>query len=123
VVKHALIAMMLVACVKQAQQVMGPDPDQVGTYSCREIVENCDAQCGDPICFNKCTEEGTREAQPQHAALLDCAQRNSCMDRDCMEQNCPQEIQTCMGTTAEDPSQVPAQPADVSKESQTTSGQ
>ena len=122
-VKHALFVIATVAllgCMKQAQQVMGPDPEQVGTYSCREIVENCDSQCSDPICVNKCSEQGTREAQPQHAALVDCAQRTSCMDRDCMEQNCPQEIQTCMGPSAEEQSQQP--PMDT-KESQTTSGQ
>ena len=118
--KHALFAIvLLVGCSKQVQQVMGPDPDQVGTLSCREVVESCDAQCTDPICVNKCSEQGTREAQPQHAALVDCAQRNGCMDRDCMEQKCPQEIQTCMGKPAEDQSQ----PGELTKESQPTSGQ
>ena len=105
--KYALVVLALFGCMKQAQQVMGPDPDQVGTLSCGEIVENCDAQCTDPICVNKCTGEGTREAQPAHSALMDCAQRNGCMDRDCMEAKCPQEIQTCMGTPAEGTSQAP----------------
>ncbi|HSD86691.1 MAG TPA: hypothetical protein VLB44_04225, partial [Kofleriaceae bacterium] len=88
--KHAVLASLLVTgCMKQAQQVMGPDPEAVGTLTCREVVENCDAQCSDPICVNKCTEQGTREAQPQHAALVDCGQRNGCTDPNCMQTNCP----------------------------------
>jgi hypothetical protein len=114
VVKHAFAALLLIGCVKQAQQVMGPDPDATGAFSCREIVESCDSECTDPICVNKCTEQGTREAQPQHAALVDCAQRNSCMDRNCMEANCPQEIQTCMG----EPSEPPSGDTPVQQESQ-----
>jgi hypothetical protein len=114
VVRHAIAALLLIGCVKQAQQVMGPDPDATGAFSCREIVESCDSECTDPICVNKCTEQGTREAQPQHAALVDCAQRNSCMDRNCMEANCPQEIQTCMG----EPSEPPSGDTPVQQESQ-----
>src|SRR5512139_690263 len=95
--------------MKQAQQVMGPDPDAVGVLSCRDIVESCDASCTDPICVNKCTEQGTPDAQPQHAALVECAQRNSCMDRNCMEANCPAEIQTCMGQEIPNGSDPPGQ--------------
>jgi hypothetical protein len=110
VLKHAIAVLLLVGCMKQAQQVMGPDPDAVGASSCRAIVEDCDSGCSDPICINKCTEQGTPDAQAQHIALVDCAQRNSCMDRNCMETNCPQEIQTCMGQPSEQPSSEVSDP-------------
>ncbi len=99
--RSTVIALVLLCCgcIKQAQQAIAPTPEGAGAFSCREIVENCDRECSDPLCLNSCTGQGTAEAAPQHAALLDCAQRNSCMDEDCMRQNCPQEIETCMGPT------------------------
>lgn len=77
--------------------------------TCREIVENCDSQCGDPLCVNRCTGEGTQEAQGQHAALLDCGQRNGCTDQACMEQSCPTEIAACMGPAPADQAAPPAE--------------
>lgn len=76
--------------------------------SCREIVEQCDAQCGDPLCVNRCTGEGTQPAQGQHAALLECGQQHGCTDQACMEASCPTEIATCMGPTEGAPAEGPA---------------
>jgi hypothetical protein len=99
----ALFATVCVSCIKQAQQAIAPTPEGAGAFSCREIVENCDRSCSDPLCLNNCTGQGTADAAAQHAALLDCAQRNSCMDEDCMREKCPQEIETCMGPTPTEP--------------------
>ena len=105
----------LVGCVSKAREAIAPQPEGVGTLSCREIVEQCDSQCGDPLCINRCTGEGNEEAQGQHAALLDCGQRNGCTDQTCMEQSCPTEITACMGPTtppedATSPGEAPASP-------------
>jgi hypothetical protein len=113
VLKLALIVSLgaLVGCVSKAREAIAPQPEGVGTLSCREVVEQCDSQCGDPICLNRCTGEGTQEAQGQHAALLDCGQRNGCTDQTCMEQSCPTEISACMGpepgTPVEDATPAP----------------
>ena len=66
-----------------------------GTLSCREIVETCDSACQLPDCLHACTARGTAEAQQQHAGLVDCAQRNACMDEDCVRGNCPAESAAC----------------------------
>jgi hypothetical protein len=84
-------------CISKAKEAIAPAPEGVGTMTCREVVEQCDSQCSDPLCINRCTGEGTQEAQGQHAALLDCGQRAGCTDQACMEQNCPNEIAACMG--------------------------
>jgi hypothetical protein len=89
----------LVGCISKAKEAIAPEPEGVGTLTCREVVEQCDSQCGDPLCVNRCTGEGNQEAQGQHAALLDCGQRNGCTDQACMEQSCPTEIAACMGPT------------------------
>jgi hypothetical protein len=107
-----VIALCAAGCFKQAQQALAPTPEGAGGFSCREIVENCDRECTDPLCLNSCTSQGTAEAAPQHAALLDCGQRNGCMDEDCMRDKCPQEIETCLGPTPA-PTSEP-DPADTS---------
>jgi hypothetical protein len=109
VLRLALV-LSLVGCISKAKEAIAPAPEGVGTMTCREVVEQCDSQCGDPLCINRCTGEGTQEAQGQHAALLDCGQRNSCTDQACMEQNCPTEIATCMGPAPAE--QQPAPPAE-----------
>ena len=91
------LVIALVGCISKAKEAIAPAPDGTGALSCREIVEQCDSQCGDPICLNRCSNEGTQDGAGQHAALLDCGQKNSCTDQACMEQNCPNEISTCMG--------------------------
>lgn len=108
-------------CINKAKEaVTGPEPEGGGTLSCKEIVEQCDSQCSDPLCLHRCTPQGTEEARAQHDALLDCGQRNGCSDQDCMEQSCGAEIQACMGPaeaapeTAPEPSAEP--PADTSEQ-------
>jgi hypothetical protein len=107
----ALSLALLTGCVSKAKEALqGPEPEGGGTLSCKEIVEECDSQCSDPLCVNRCTPQGTDQARGQHQALIDCGQSNGCTDQSCMEQNCAGEIQTCMGP-AEPPSEPPASPA------------
>jgi hypothetical protein len=106
-----LVLVLFVGCVSAAKQAIAPEPEGGGTLTCKEIVEQCDAQCSDPLCLHQCTPQGTDEARSQHDALLDCGQRNGCTAQDCMEQNCTAEIQTCMGPAQTDdgsPSTAPA---------------
>src|SRR5262245_31252455 len=95
--RFALALTLVAGCMKQAQQVMAPEPEGGGTLSCREIVEQCDANCSDPLCLHRCTSQGNQEGQGKHSALLDCGQRNSCTDEDCMKASCPGEVDACMG--------------------------
>jgi len=90
----------LASCINQAKQAVAPEPSGTGTLACREIVEQCDSQCGDPFCIQQCSGQGTADGAAQHQALIDCGQRNGCTDQDCMQANCPGEIQTCMGPGA-----------------------
>ena len=105
-----LLALTLVGCVNQAKQAVSPDPPEgTGSLSCREIVEQCDSTCGDPFCLNRCTGQGTQEGAGKHATLLDCGQRHSCTDEECMKASCPNEIDACMGAPpAEQPAQAQA---------------
>ena len=107
----ALFVCLLGGCISKAKEAIAPAPDSVGTLSCRDVVEQCDSQCGDPLCVNRCTGEGNQEAQGQHAALLDCGQSHGCTDQACMEQNCPTEIATCMGPPSGSPADTPTAPA------------
>lgn len=117
-----LFALLSVACINKAKEaVNGPEPEGGGTLSCKEIVEQCDSQCSDPLCIHRCTPQGTEQARDEHQALIDCGQRNSCSDQDCMEQNCSAEIQTCMGPTEAPPDAAPPAetPADTSGQQET----
>ena len=96
-----VIALAAFGCISKAKEAIAPAPDGTGTLSCRDIVEQCDSQCGDPICLNGCSNQGTQEGAGQHAALLDCGQRNGCTDQACMEASCPTEVATCMGPAAD----------------------
>lgn len=111
VLNHALVLFLVIGagCVSRAKEAIAPEPQGVGTLSCREIVEQCDAQCGDPLCVNRCTGEGTEPAQGQHAALLECGQQHGCTDQQCMEASCPNEISACMGAPADSGSAAPEQ--------------
>jgi hypothetical protein len=93
----------LASCISQAKQAVAPEPQGTGTLACREIVEQCDSQCGDPFCIQQCSGQGTADGAAQHQALVDCGQRNGCTDQDCMQTNCPGEIQTCMGEATSPP--------------------
>jgi len=93
-----LLALSLLGCVSKAKEAInGPEPEGGGTLTCKEVVEQCDSQCSDPFCVNRCTPQGNDDAKVQHQALIDCGQSNGCTDQDCMEQKCSAEIQTCMG--------------------------
>jgi hypothetical protein len=107
-----LVLLAVVGCISKAKEVIAPTPEGTGAMSCREIVEQCDSQCGDPICVNNCTSQGTPEAASQHSTLVDCAQRNSCTDQACMEQSCPNEIGTCMGPNTGTPADNASPPAE-----------
>ena len=96
-IRIALLFGIVSGCVSQAKQAIAPEPEGGGTLSCKEIVEQCDANCSDPLCLHQCGPQGTPEARGQHDVLLECGQRNGCTDQECMQQNCSQEIQTCMG--------------------------
>jgi hypothetical protein len=107
----ALVVLLAFAgCISKAKEAIAPTPEGTGSMSCREIVEQCDSQCGDPLCINRCSNEGTPEAAGQHAALLDCGQRNGCTDQACMEQSCPNEIATCMGPNTGTPAETASPP-------------
>lgn len=112
-------------CISKAKEaVTGPEPEGGGTLTCKEIVEQCDSQCSDPLCLHRCTPQGTEEARSQHDALLACGQQNGCSAQDCMEQNCSAEIQACMGPAEATPEPAPETAAEPSAEPPAdTSGQ
>lgn len=89
--------MFAAGCINQAKQAVAPEPEGGGTLSCKEVVEQCDSQCSDPLCLHQCTGQGVPDARGQHDALLDCGQSHGCTDQECMETNCSTEIATCMG--------------------------
>jgi hypothetical protein len=100
VIRLLAVVLTLSACISQAKQAIAPEPDGTGTLSCKEIVEQCDSQCSDPLCLTRCSNQGTSDGAAQHGALIDCGQRNGCTDQTCMEASCSTEIQTCMGEPA-----------------------
>ena len=95
-VRAALTLLLLTSCISQAKQAIAPEPEGGGTLTCKEIVEQCDAQCSDPLCLHQCTPQGLPEARAQHDALLDCGQSHGCTDQSCMEQSCAAEVAACM---------------------------
>lgn len=99
-IRIALCIALFAGCISKAREAIAPEPDGTGTLTCREIVEQCDSQCSDPLCLNRCSNEGTPDGAAQHGVLLDCGQRNGCTDQDCMDTNCPDEITACLGETA-----------------------
>jgi len=112
----ALVIVIVAAfagCISKAKEAIAPAPEGTGALSCREIVEQCDSQCGDPLCLNRCSNEGTQEGAGQHAALLDCGQRNSCTDQACMEQSCPNEVSACMGPNTGTPADNAGAPGET----------
>jgi len=96
---RALVCALLAGCVNQLFSPATAAPPTGGTATCRSIVEDCDSQCTTPFCLRDCTSRGTPEAQQQHNALLDCAQRNACTDEPCIRTNCPSESAACEGPT------------------------
>jgi hypothetical protein len=108
VIRLALLVALLSGCISKAKEALAPEPEGGGTLSCKEIVEQCDATCSDPLCLHQCTPQGTPDARGQHDALLGCGQRNGCTDQACMEASCSAEIQTCMGPIEAAPEAAPA---------------
>lgn len=94
---RVLLCALLVGCLAQAQAAIDPPATGGGTLSCGEIVAQCDAQCGDPLCVRRCGDQGTPEASRLHDAVVDCAQRNGCTDEACIRASCGPEADACQG--------------------------
>lgn len=107
-----LILLVLGGCISKAKEVIqGPEPEGGGTLTCKQILEDCDAQCSDPLCLHRCSPQGLPDARAQHDALLECGERASCTDEECMRTNCPNELSACVGPE-EPPSAGPPGGAD-----------
>lgn len=105
-----LLLLFLAGCIAQARASLDPPAAGGGTLSCREIAEQCDAQCTNPMCVRACGNQGTADAATLHNAVVDCAQRNNCLDEDCLHASCESEYQACRGpesTPAEEQSAPP----------------
>jgi hypothetical protein len=100
---------LLGACVINVPGASRPAVTAGGTWSCQQIVEQCDASCQDPSCLDGCTAHGTPDAQQQHNAVVSCGQRNFCTSEACMTANCSSEMQGC--TAEVQPPQPPPAPA------------
>jgi hypothetical protein len=101
-VLRASLLLCLTGCIAQmaasvTNAVNPPASGGGGTLTCRQIVERCDAQCGDPLCVQRCGDQGTPEAASQHDAVVECAQRNGCIDEPCIRASCAAEANTCQG--------------------------
>lgn len=106
---RTLALVFAAGCIAQIQTALNPTPaGGGGTLTCRQIVEQCDAGCQDPLCVRRCGDQGTAVAAAQHTALVDCAQRSGCADLDCIRAGCPAESSTCEGPPpAAEPQAVP----------------
>ncbi|MEO8706301.1 MAG: hypothetical protein ABI867_40100 [Kofleriaceae bacterium] len=95
---HRVLGVVFLAgCIAQASAALNPPAAGGGSLTCREIVEQCDAQCTDPMCVRRCGDQGTPEAAQQHNAVVDCAQRNGCTDEPCIRAACGPEASVCQG--------------------------
>lgn len=102
------VALFLFAgCIAQARASLDPPATGGGTLSCREIAEQCDAQCTNPMCVRACGNQGTPDAATLHNAVVDCAQRNNCLDEDCIHASCESEYQACRGPEPEEQAAPP----------------
>ncbi len=102
-IRLAGCCLFAVACVINMPGATPSQPQQVtagGTWTCQQIVEQCDAQCQIPTCLDDCTARGTPEAQQQHQTVIACGKRNFCTDEACMRANCSNEMQGCGGADA-----------------------
>jgi hypothetical protein len=101
-----IVALLGLGCLSKAKEALqGPEPEGGGTLTCKQIVEDCDSQCSDPLCLHRCSPQGLPDARAQHEALLECGERASCTDEACMRASCPNELTACIGPeeTAEPP--------------------
>ena len=94
---------VLAGCIAQIQNSVSPPASGGGTLTCRQIVEQCDSQCSDPLCVRRCGDQGTPEAAGLHNAVVDCAQRNGCTDEACLRTSCGPEADACQGPEPEQP--------------------
>ena len=93
-----IIALALTGCISKAKEaIAGPEPEGGGTLTCKQLVEDCDSQCSDPLCLHRCSPQGLPDARKQHDALLECGERASCTDEACMRASCPNELTACVG--------------------------
>jgi hypothetical protein len=101
----------LAGCIAQAsaqmQTAINPPATGGGTLSCRQVMEQCDAQCGDPLCVRRCGDQGTPDAARQHDAVVDCGMRNHCTDEPCMRASCNVEVEACYGEALPPPGGEP----------------
>lgn len=101
-VLRATALLCLAGCISQmtasATRAVSPPASGGGTLTCRQIVEQCDAQCGDPLCVQRCGDQGTPDAAREHDAVIACAQRNGCTDEPCIRANCSGEAAACQGS-------------------------
>jgi hypothetical protein len=110
--QRGLLAVFLAGCIAQATAAINPPAAGGGSLSCRQIVEQCDAQCSDPLCVRRCGEQGTPEAAQQHNAVVDCAQRNGCVDEPCIRAACGPEASVCQGPEPVEPAPEAAPPTE-----------
>jgi hypothetical protein len=104
-----LLGLLLFAgCIVQAQNAISPPATGGGTLTCRQIAEQCDVNCTDPMCLRACGNQGTPDAAALHNAVIDCGMRNSCMDQTCLETQCGAEFNACKGP---DPAPANTEPA------------
>lgn len=113
--RKLLLVLLFAGCIVQAQNAINPPATGGGTLTCRQIAEQCDSQCTNPICVRQCGNQGTPDAALLHNAVVDCAQRNSCLDQACLETQCGAEFSACrgpdQGPPADQPSNEPSGPA------------
>jgi hypothetical protein len=111
VLRIACVILVGAGCIAQVQNAVNPPASGGGTLTCRQIVEQCDSQCGDPLCVKRCGDQGTPDAAQLHDAVVECAQRNACTDEPCIRTNCGPEANACQGPDEPPPSEAPgAQP-------------
>lgn len=96
-----VLLMSLVGCIAQARASLDPPASGGGTLSCRQIAEQCDSQCTNPMCVRACGNQGTPDAAALHNAVVDCGMRNNCTDQTCMETQCGAEFTACRGPEPE----------------------
>ncbi len=103
-----MIVALVAGCVSKAKEVLqGPEPEGGGTLTCKQILEDCDANCSDPLCLHRCSPQGLPDARAQHEALLECGERASCTDEACVRTNCPNELAACVGPEEAAPASSP----------------
>lgn len=98
-----LLLILVAGCIVQAQNALSPQSTGNGTLTCRQIVEQCDSQCTNPMCVRTCTDQGNPDSARLHAAVVDCAQRNACLDEPCIRERCAEEATACQGPPDEPP--------------------